>query len=58
MQNPCHPLLILLFVLSRNKVSYLAPLHVLGITNFLTEGKIEKGIIMILLVFFWYRSDH
>ena len=38
MQNPCRPLPFH-FLLSRNEVLYLAPLHFLGMTNFLTEGK-------------------
>ena len=46
----------LLFVLSRNEVLYLAPLHLLGITNFLTEGKsLERyyyDITCFLLVLF------
>ena len=30
----------------------------LGIINFQQKEKVEKGIMIIFSVFFWYRSDH
>ena len=54
---PNTPHLLPFIVLSRSLMFSDSPLC-LGIINFSIEGNVKKGIIIILFVFIWNRSDH